>query len=273
MLCDLYRSQLLLWIWICQRVESTFWILKLHGLYLSHCRPLFCFRRIKPLQFSFVVFSIHHDSYSYFDHALANYIPNYIRLLSASIYNSWYNLKESGRITIYDNKKNPCSHIFLPGFYTLENVSYALENAYKEAFGITIPTHINQPTGAMVIYNTTGNKILLDEHLANFLGYDKELKFISFIKGLNSLRTYFIHCDLVDKDQNLLNGKALTVLARFDIHGKPFERVNYQTTQQHVLRDASSCNFANSITLSVRDENNNLFDFKGMPLAFEVEKN
>ena len=166
----------------------------------------------------------------YFDHPIEK--PSYIRLLSASIHNSWYNLKKSGRITIYDNKKNPRSHIFLPGFYTLENLSYTLENAYKEAFGITIPTQINQPTGAMVIYNTTGNKILLDEHLADFLGYDKELKLISFIKRLNSPNTYFIHCDMVDRRQNLVNGKPSTVLARIDLRGKPFEKVHYQTAQQ-----------------------------------------
>ena len=45
----------------------------------------------------------------YFDHDIAN--PNYIRLLSASIYNSWHNLKKkknkkkTGRLTINDNKK------------------------------------------------------------------------------------------------------------------------------------------------------------------------
>ena len=32
-------------------------------------------------------------------------------------------------------------------------------------------------------------------------------------------------------------------------------------------------NYANSITLSVRDENNNLFDFNNMPLEFELEIN
>ena len=125
----------------------------------------------------------------------------------------------------------------------------------------------------MVIYNTTGDKILLDEDLADFLGYGKELKLISFIKRLNSPSTYFIHCDLLDKEENLLNGKASTILARFDVRGKPFEKVNYQTTQQHVLCNASSCHYANSLTISVKDENNNLFDFNGMPLEFEVEIN
>ena len=108
----------------------------------------------------------------YFDHPIEK--PSYIRVLSALIYNSWHNLKETGRLTIYDNKKNPRSHIFLPGFYTLENLSYTIENTFKEAFGITIPSQINQPTGVMNIYNTTGNKILLDEHLADYLSYDKK---------------------------------------------------------------------------------------------------
>ena len=179
-----------------------------------------------------------------------------------------------GRLTVHDKDKNPRSHLFFPGFYTLETVSYTLENVYKEAFGITIPTQINQPTGAMVIYNKTGNKILLDEDLADFLGYDKELNHISFIKRINSPTTYFIHCDLIDKRQNLLNGKPSTVLARFDIRGKPFEKVHYQTPQQHVLRDTDSGDYdVNSITISVKDENGNLFDFNDQPLEFEVEIN
>ena len=208
----------------------------------------------------------------YFDHPIEK--PSYIRLLSASLYNSWHNLKKIGRLTVYDKDKNPRSHLFFPGFYTLETISYTLENVYKEAFGITIPTQINQPTGAMVIYNKTGNKILLDEDLADFLAYDKELSPISFIKRLNSPTTYFIHCDLIDKRQNLLNGKPSTVLARFDISGQPFERVHYQTPQQHVFRDTESGDYAvNSITLSVQDENGNLFNFNNQPLEFELEIN
>ena len=175
---------------------------------------------------------------------------------------------------MYDKDKNPRSHLFFPGFYTLETLSYTLENVYKEVFGITIPTQKNQPTGAMVIYNKTGNKILLDEDLADFLGYDKELNHISFIKRLNSPTTYFIHCDLVDKRQNLLNGKPSTVLARLDIRGQPFENVHYQTPQQHVVRDTSTgdCD-VNSMTISVCDEKGNLFDFNDQPLEFELEIN
>ena len=209
----------------------------------------------------------------YFDHPIKK--PSYIRLLSASLYNSWHNLKRMGRLTVYDKDKNPRSHLFFPGLYTLETLSYTIENVYKKVFEITIPTQINQPTAAMVIYNETGSKILLDEDLADFLGYDRELNNpVSFITRLNSPTTYFVHCDLIDKTQNLLNGKPSTVLARFDIRGQPFERVHYQTPQQHVLRDTESGDYdVNSITLSVQDENGNLFDFNDHPLEFEVEIN
>ena len=108
---------------------------------------------------------------------------------------------------------------------------------------------------------------MLDTDLAELLGIDRELQKINYVKQLNSPSTYFVHCDLIDKRQNLLNGKPSTVLARFDISGQPFEKVHCQTTQQHVLRDTSTGDYdVNSITISVKDEKGNLFDFNGQPL-------
>ena len=104
------------------------------------------------------------------------------------------------------------------------------------------------PIGSLVINNP--NNLRFSTNLVELLGVNPALTQITTIKRLTSPSTYFIYCDLVDKDQNLLNGKPSAVLARFDIREKPFEGVNYQTSQQHVLRDASSCNYANSITLT-----------------------
>ena len=208
----------------------------------------------------------------YFNHSIEK--PSYIWLLSTSLYNSWNNLKKTGRLTVHDKDNNPRSYLFFPGFYTLETLSFIIKNVFKEKFGITIPIQINQPRAAMIIHNTTGNKILLDEDLADFLGYDQELNPISFIKRLNSPSTYFILCDLIDKRQNLLNGKASTVLARFDIRGEPFEKIHYQTPQQQVLCDTLTGDYdVNSLTISVCDEKGNLFDFNDQPLEFKLEIN
>ena len=121
----------------------------------------------------------------------------------------------------------------------------------------------------MTIFNQ--NNVKFSNNLLELLGIKNTL-FMTFVKRLNSPTTYFVHCDLIDKRQNLLNGKPSTVLARF--RGKPFERVYYQTAQQHVLRDTSTGDYdVNGITISIQDEKGNLFDFNSMPLKFEIEIN
>ena len=126
----------------------------------------------------------------------------------------------------------------------------------------------------MIIYNYDMANVKLGHNLAELLGIGANLMFMTYVKRLTSPSTYFIHCDLVDKRQNLVNGKPSTVLAKFDLRGKPFEKVYYQTAQQHVLRDTSTGDYdVKSLTISVRDEKGELFDFNGMPLEFEVEIN
>ena len=131
-------------------------------------------------------------------------------------------------------------HPLLPGYYTLETLATIIENMFKDAFNIKIPTQINQPTGAMIIYNISGHKIMLDTDLADLFGVDRELRIINYVKRLNASTTYFIHCDLVDKEQNVLNGNPSSVLARFDIRGSLFEKVTYQARPLNVLRDTST---------------------------------
>jgi len=78
---------------------------------------------------------------------------------------------------------------------------------------------------------------------------------------------------LLDKERNLFNGKRADVLALFDVKGKPFEKVSYQGSPEHPLRHCSRAESINSITISVKDEKGELFDFKGFPLLFELELN
>ena len=140
-------------------------------------------------------------------------------------------------------------------------------SANNPEFTITAKAHT--PTGSMII--NSGNTTF-SHGLLQLLGIQK-LSPITFVKRLTAPSTYFVHCDMIDKRQNLLNGKPSTVLARFDIRGQPFEKVHYQTPQQYVLRDTDSGYYVNSITLSVKDKNGNLFDFNDQPLEFEVEIN
>ena len=199
--------------------------------------------------------------------------PSYIRLLSCSLYNSWFNLKEEGAITLLDTVEKPFKVTFLSGHYTLDALASEIRNSLNK-HRVPLQTDVNTIVGQLVITNPQFKKIVIDSNLGNLLNLNSfTLEFKTFIKKLNSETTYYIHCDLLDKEQNLLNGKPSTVLQTFDITGKPFEKVFYQSSPQHVLRDVSANKHISNMTISVRDQNNNLFDFKGLPLQFQIEIN
>ena len=207
----------------------------------------------------------------YFDRPIEK--PSYIRLLSCSLYNSWFNLKEEGAITLLDTVEKPFKVTFLPGHYTLDALASEIRNSLNK-HRVPLQTDVNTIVGQLVITNPQFKKIVIDSNLGNLLNLNSfTLEFKTFIKKLNSETTYYIHCDLLDKEQNLLNGKPSTVLQTFDITGKPFEKVFYQSSPQHVLRDVSADKHISNMTISVRDQNNNLFDFNGLPLQFQIEIN
>ena len=210
----------------------------------------------------------------YFDHPIEK--PNYIRLLSASLYNSWYNLKQNASIVYNDLSNNKTlTKSFISGHYTIKQLAKEIQGAFPPD-KVDLTTELNTIRGGMTISNPDGEEITVSTNLAKLMGIDPDINGggIVDVKRLTSPSTYFVHCDLIDKKQNLLNGKPSTVLARFDIRGKAFEKVHYQIPQPHVLRDTDSGDYdVNSITLSVKDEKGNLFDFDGTPLEFEVEIN
>ena len=148
-----------------------------------------------------------------------------------------------------------------------------IENAFKK-YGDIFRTQINTPVGQMYIGKVNPiEKIKFDKNLSELLGIGQELQWIRFVKRMKSPTTYFIHCDLVDKEQNLLNGKPSTVLQTFDIKGKPYEKVFYQSGPEHVLRDISADKHITNMIPSVRYENNDLFDFNQEPIQFQIEIN
>jgi len=199
---------------------------------------------------------------------------HFVKLISYSLYNSWDTLRKEGSATLGDKNKDIALSVgkLLPGHYSLERIAREIDNLFAK-YNYKLETAINQPLGQLVIKNSGLRPIELDRDLAGLLGIGRKLQFITFAKRLRSPTTYFIHCNLIDTERNLFNGKRSDVLALFDVKGKPYEKVSYQASPQQVLRDCSTDEFINSITISVKDENGELFDFKGFPLLFELELN
>ena len=55
-----------------------------------------------------------------------------IRLISCSLYNSWYNLKEKGEIGFVDNKGITTTKSIPPGNYTLHSIGKKLREIFND---------------------------------------------------------------------------------------------------------------------------------------------
>ena len=78
----------------------------------------------------------------------------------------------------------------------------------------------------MLIKNLDLKPVTLDRDLSKLLEIGRKLQFVTFVKHLRSPTAYFIHCDLIDTNKNLFNGKRSDLLAKFDVRGKPYEKVS-----------------------------------------------
>ena len=157
----------------------------------------------------------------------------YIRLISCSLYNSWYILKEKGEIGFVEGRGITTTKRIPPGNYTLSSIGKKLQEIFNDE-GIEVK--FDDASGPIVIENPLNKNVLFDRDLTFLLGLNtgnprERLKKQAVINRLASFNNYFINCDLLDKDENLFNGKPSTILACFDINGKSFERVEYSPKQ------------------------------------------
>ena len=152
---------------------------------------------------------------------------------------------------------------------TLAELEEALKNFFYE-----ISAETYSPLGQLVISSHGKKPLRIDRDLANFLSIGREIKKEKTIaQQIIKPTTCFIHCDLVDRNQNFFNDEMSDLLAKLDVRGKPYEKVHvsYFASPQQPIRDCLTSSHVNSI--SVRDQDGELFDFKDMPLEFESEIN
>ena len=200
---------------------------------------------------------------------------HFMKLISCSLYNSWHNVKSVGQIYFKEDKEVLAS---IPqGHYTYQPLAEELAQSlaiFKNKKEIEIET--NKPNSVLKITvgePTIGKEISVSHSFHRFINSGPTLTTITYLKKLNSPSAYFIHCDLIDRNFNFFNNKKSDLPAKIDVKGKPYEKVRYDASCQQPIRDCSTDSHVNSIKISVRDENGELFDFKGMPLEFELELN
>ena len=132
---------------------------------------------------------------------------------------------------------------------------------------------INSPQGILVLPNLENKTIgRITPNLLELFDVNPRIGADYVIKKFKTPHNYFIHCDLMNTTENLLNGKPSNLLAKFSIPGQPYEKIDYIPPSHEVFRDAASRDYyLHSLAISVKDENGNLFDFEVFPLEFEIE--
>ena len=151
-----------------------------------------------------------------------------------------------------------------------------MEKKLQEIFAEDgIEVKFDDASGPIVIQNPLNKNVLFDRDLTYLLGLGarnqrERLKRQPVINRLASVNNYFIHCDLMDKEENIFNGKPSTILACFDVDGKSFERVEY-SPKDITMKKITSGKYISSIRITVTDENGELIDFNNLPLRFEIE--
>ena len=201
----------------------------------------------------------------YFKEPIKNF--KFIKLVSCSLYNSWKNLKENGLITLTSNDDNiGQSHIEIPhGHHTPKSMLYFFKI-------INYSSKMHSPQGILFFPSPTDRKITgVTQNLRELFGLDPIIGTDLVIKKFKTPHSYFIHCDLMNQTESLLNGKPSNLLAKFSIQGRPYEKIDYIAPSHEVFRGAASGDYLHSLTISVKDENGVLFDFEGLPLEFEIE--
>ena len=209
----------------------------------------------------------------YFDEPIPQ--VHFMRLVSCSLYNSWHNLKKVGIISVLNSSFNHVASI-PQGYYNLVSLEKELKSSLKENKNkINLQIKTVNPNSALKLNNKDHDSfpINLSHALADLMGTSTRLGALTYVKKLNTPSAYFVHCDLIDPTKNFFNGKRSDVLAKFGIRGMPYGKFTYPSLPQEPLRECSTGQEVKQITLSVKDESGEMFDFNGLPLEFILEIN
>ena len=107
----------------------------------------------------------------------------YIRLISCSLYNSWYNLKERGEIGFVDNSITT-TKIIPPGNYTLQSIGKKMQELFEREY---VTVKFDDSRGPIVLENPYNKKIIFDRDLTFLLGLNGNIKEISRTQLKNRL--------------------------------------------------------------------------------------
>ena len=110
-------------------------------------------------------------------------------------------MKRKAEISISNKQNNANVETILLGKYTLESIGNALVKILSEGRGFKFT--MNHLKARVAILNPYKQKVKLDRDLSSLFGIDHRLQEKNPISRFTSFDAYLVHCDLLDKDENL----------------------------------------------------------------------
>ena len=139
---------------------------------------------------------------------------NFIKPYSCSLYNSWVNLSTWGTVRAVPDKARQYDLLSVPsGHHTHETlVNYFNQDKNKaESAAYTI-------NGGIYFASKTHKVQFINGFVGFFSSFTtKDQKTWYF--GDPKTNSYFIYCDLIDKEENYFNTNKSKLLAKFDVRG------------------------------------------------------
>ena len=141
---------------------------------------------------------------------------HFIKLISCSLYNSWYNLKNEGSVSLGDTPEGVSVEKIPPGHYTLEEMAIKMDDMFVKRGYDKFEVKKNEPFSPFLINNHGDKQFEFDRDLASFFGTKRKFPKNSeiFVNRLPQT-TFFIHCDLIEKNPESVQWQKVGPLGSF----------------------------------------------------------
>ena len=126
----------------------------------------------------------------------------HISLMSCLPSNSWFSLKRTEEISVFDSQGNATVKITPKVNYLLKRLGQALQDTLKSE---RVKVEMNTLKGTLEIHNPQNKDILLDNDLTD-LGIKWPLQTINLVKRF-VIHQLLCRLDLFDKNENVFNGE------------------------------------------------------------------
>ena len=151
---------------------------------------------------------------------------NFIKLHSCSLYNSWRNLSTWGTVRAAPDKARQYNLLSVPsGHHTLETIAEYLNQDKNKAESAAYTIN------GGIYFLSKNDKVQFINGFADLFSSVSTTDQKTWYFGGLKTTSYFIYCDLIDKEENYFNTKKSDLLAKFNVRGKPYEKVFLSSRQ------------------------------------------